>query len=729
MVKLKKITLGIITCSLLLTGCQGAGGTAKTDPVALQDTSFLDKMEQKPLTLDFKESTVHPKIPDYTIAADLSNVENLDQFGSFTPKQKELLAKNGFVLAKPKNSLNLYMPEEEWNYEFDQIHQIYEDNEYQSFPSFVTTDSVTHIFHIFYDGFLRSLERDQLYPKTKAFNHALLQENLALYQEMTDPDLKSLQEKNIAFIATGLSLLGEDPGNLPQGIQGMVQEELAKAQAQSPDECLISGKMVDYSQLIPRGHYTSDNALKAYFQGTMYYGQVGLFPEENPGSLIQGLLLTHSIYKNPDLLKAWEDLVEPIDFLVETSDDLSIRDYARVLYGVYGKDFSMEDLKEEKKLAQANQVIASLPEPKIAPLQGKSFRLLPQRAVMDNVLMQNVVDPAQDGKPSDRPIYTGLDLMAAFGNQKAYDLLMKDPYNSHWPQYPEKTKENIQTVENFTLEDWQKNLYRGWLWMLASYKESFGQGYPGFMQNEAWQRKDLISALGSYTELKHDTLLYGKAVMAEMGAGGEEELPKSYVEPNVGLYDKLNWLLDFTKTNLKERDLLTEAIEAKLTRFQALVQKLLKYSIKELENQPFSDKEFEDLYYIGGEMESVMVDFLESTDENQVQNWYEIQNPTDRRIPVVADLMRIVSNTTGLPEGQIAHIATGRPFEIFAIYPHQGKLYMGRGGTFSYFEPLGPDRLTDEVWQKRVYDEMESYPSWYQDLVSEEKTPVNRIGY
>ena len=65
--------------------------------------------------------------------------------------------------------------------------------------------------------------------------------------------------------------------------------------------------------------------------------------------------------------------------------------------------------------------------------------------------------------------------------------------------------------------------------------------------NEAWKTKDLVSALGSYTELKHDTVLYGKQSMAEMGGGSPDEIPKSYVEPNLELYEKLSWLLEYTK--------------------------------------------------------------------------------------------------------------------------------------------------------------------------------------
>ena len=732
----KKILVTSLLALTLLSACKNDKGTLpekETAKIELQDTKFLDEMENKTTYIDYKLSDFTPSLEDYKIAEDFYNVVNFSDFGDFTERQKEMLLKNGFVITKPKNLENNEYSEEPWYYEFDQIHQIYEDNEYKYLASFVTTDSVTHIFHIFYDGFLRNLEKEELYPKSIELNKKLLAENINLLSEIKNERLKEIQNRNIAFIATGLKLLGEEPENLPEEAKKIYEEEIKNARSEEIASSAISGRDVDYSQIKPRGHYTRSEELKKYFSGTMYFGQVGLFIDSDEGpnedGILQGQLLTHSIYKNPEILKAWEDLVEPIDFMVESADDLSIREYARTLYGVYGKDFDINKLDDNKNLKTVYEVLKSHPDPQVAGFMGKSFRYMPQRAVMDSVLMQNVVDIASPNHPSDRPIYSGLDLMAAFGNEKAREILDNDSYNSHWDKYKEKTDENISSVKKMEDLDWQKNMYRGWLWMLKSYDQKFGEGYPMFMKNEAWERKDLVSALGSFAELKHDTVLYGKAVMAEMGGGGDIEIPKSYVEPNVELYEKLNWLLEFTKINLKNRNMLSERYEEKIKNFQAMVLKFRDISIKELQNEPLTEEEITDLLYIGGEMESIMVDFVESTDENNISYWYEIQNATDRRMPVVVDLMRVVENNVGLPEGEISHIGTGKPMEIFVIYPHQDKLYMGRGGVFSYYEFLNKERLTDEDWQKMVYDDATDFPTWYKDLVTEEKKAIEFHSY
>jgi hypothetical protein len=42
------------------------------------------------------------------------------------------------------------------------------------------------------------------------------------------------------------------------------------------------------------------------------------------------------------------------------------------------------------------------------------------------------------------------------------------------------------------------------------------------MQAKAFLSKQIQAFLGSYTELKHDILLYAKQSYAEMGAGGDD---------------------------------------------------------------------------------------------------------------------------------------------------------------------------------------------------------------
>ena len=51
------------------------------------------------------------------------------------------------------------------------------------------------------------------------------------------------------------------------------------------------------------------------------------------------------------------------------------------------------------------------------------------------------------------------------------------------------------------------------------------KGYPSFMRNEAWTDKSLNTSLGSWAELRHDTILYAKQSGIECGGDGDEPPP------------------------------------------------------------------------------------------------------------------------------------------------------------------------------------------------------------
>ena len=91
---------------------------------------------------------IEANIPDINIQSGLSNIENLSQFGNLNDVQKEMIEKNGFVV-NPTDSQQLFY--------------IYEANTYNRIPSFITTDSVLQLYHIFYDYTLRQTEAEMLY--------------------------------------------------------------------------------------------------------------------------------------------------------------------------------------------------------------------------------------------------------------------------------------------------------------------------------------------------------------------------------------------------------------------------------------------------------------------------------------------------------------------------------------------------------------------------------------
>ena len=87
------------------------GGGANSGNPANGGNSGLMNLDFKPgftVTADaYTPLSITPNAPQYTLNADLSNIENLDQFGNLTQAQRDLIAKNGFVVS-PTDSEQLF---------------------------------------------------------------------------------------------------------------------------------------------------------------------------------------------------------------------------------------------------------------------------------------------------------------------------------------------------------------------------------------------------------------------------------------------------------------------------------------------------------------------------------------------------------------------------------------------------------------------------------------------
>ena len=141
------------------------------------------------------------------------------------------------------------------------------------------------------------------------------------------------------------------------------------------------------------------------------------------------------------------------------------------------------------------------------------------------------------------------------------------------------------------------DLYKGWLNFLTSLLDKAKEGYPSFIRNDAWNKKQLNTFISSWTELKHDTLLYTKQVMAEMGAGGEGDKydDRGYVEPVPVLYHRVAEICKQTIEGLKQLDMLNKKDEKNFKIMKDIFKKLRDIFIKELQNEKLSDKEYDSL--------------------------------------------------------------------------------------------------------------------------------------
>lgn len=658
-----------------------------------KEVASIEMHERKNVEVTYEPTKCKANVKPYKVNADLSNIENLQQFGEFTKEQKELLAKNSFVVNPTKQ---------------EQIFYIYEDNQYKNVPSFITTDSVLQVYHIFYDYTLRTLEEEKLISLLEELTDKMLQNSISIYNDITNEEVKKAQLKNIAYFSVAkLCFEKKLPEEVPKEAKDIALSEYEKIKAHSGfARSTLYPYDLDYSQYVPRGHYTRNENFEKYFKAMMWYGQAP-FPlyfddeerERNVEQTLQALLITYSIYSDKDSYDMWEQIYEPTNFFVGSSDDLDIYQYGQLLFKVYGKNPKLNSLNDEKKLEQFYKEAKKLPEPRIkaeyttvtTPV-GKQFRFMGQRYVLDAEIIQELVVPIV------RPIPSGLDVMGVLGSDRAKKIQMDKEENLDWEGYPNAMDNLKDKCSKIKESEWKSNMYQGWLWTLKGLLNTYGEGYPSFMTNEAWVDKNLNTALGSWSELKHDTILYGKQSGAECGDG--YGVTVGYVEPNIEVYEKLLWLTKFSRENINQRNLLVEGIDTKMESFEELLEFLINCSVKELNNEELTEDEYYRILLYGGELESLTSSFA-----GEGLRWYEITSETDKNMAVIADFHTIAPNMYS--DGGYMEAGVGPAFEIYAVVPIKDKLYLTRGGVFSYYEFISNERLTDEQWQKTIKENKE----------------------
>lgn len=658
--------------------------SANKGPLSL-DTAWVDVKTVKPAKSAYTATEVKALVSAYTVAKDLSNVANIDQFSGLTKDQIKLLVKNGFVVLPTVNTKMYYT---------------YDSNEYSGVPNFITSDSVLHLYHLFYDKSLMNVEANYLYEDLNLMTKQMLDKSILLLSRLQDDKMKELQKENVVYFLVARMLMlhsPEVPVEVDQGLLALAKQEYslvqeAKAMTVSP----LAKSEVDYSMFTVRGHYTRTEELGRFFRTMMWFGSLpytyfdfeGVYQYDN---VLRSLLISYMTFAKSSTTcdaELWSNIYLPTSEYVGLSDDINVFTINDLRKEVFRDIENPDTFNDEEYYDGLLAAVKALPEPQIQGkmeehkvVSGKQFRFMGQRYILDSDILQDLVEPYL------RDIPSALDVMGVLGSKTAEDLQLKvyQP-QTKWPDYTKNYQSWKNTATGLTPEYWGTNLYTGWLWTIQeAFKEyPVGSGMPFFMMNDAWNKKSLNTAIGSYTELKHDTVLYGKQAMAE--AGGPVEFAKShYVEPKVELYGKLYYLTNYTVSVLKEQGMLNDQILAGAELYQELLQLLITCSTKELQEKPFTEEENKELLRYGGTLEKISQSFLSGIID--AQNDYPNIEISD---------MLVTDISTG--DNKYLSLGTGYFDDIYVVAPMNGALYLCRGSVYSSYEFTSGKRLTDEEW-------------------------------
>ncbi|UCH60852.1 MAG: DUF3160 domain-containing protein [Anaerolineales bacterium] len=709
---------------------------ASTDDRLIPSPSLPAAGEQTPTTgkpsvlgrlefANYQEPVVEvvPVLFHEPIATDLSNVRNAF---ILSEAHRQHLAQDGFVVSPGIEK---------------EFFTVYEKARYANLPVFVTSDSILHVYHLLFDKVLRTAEVQYFIPLLRNLNASLLSETDRQYQELVGTAWEEAARRTVAFVAIASQLL-EANVQVPDYSLDLVQAELAQIEAADNIQLsplfpgLENGE--DYTQYIPRGHYTRSDELKAYFKSMMWYGRMTFRlktndPEVGRAETRSALLLARALRQasvnGRPALEDWMDLYSPTVFFVGRSDDLTALQYLDIMDSLYGPELALSALADDSKLEAFIEQANLLPAPQILGIviwdtdnieeTTKGMRFMGQRFVPDAYIFRQLIYRNVGTRERPRPLPKGMDIPAAMGSERAYQIL-EQMNETSFENYPQQMEKMRSWTASLTQEDWTETLYNTWLYSFYPLLEVPGEGYPAFMRSGAWMDKQLNTVLGSWAELKHDTILYAKQVYAELGGGPPPPPPlppKGYVEPVPQFFARLAALTEMTRSGLENRGLLDELDRQSLETLENLARSLQVMAEKELSGEPLSEEEYTRIRFYGGEIENLTMAAADTDMQDPNAPRFMEEEP---QAAVVADVA-----TNPNPPATVLEEAVGRVNPIYVVVPiieADGSSYLQvtKGGVFSYYEFPWPieDRLTDEKWRQMLADgEAPSPPEWTQSFL------------
>ena len=650
--------------------------------------------------IPYDESFI-PNAPVYSLGTGLSNIVNMNQFSFLTSAERSLIEKNGFVVV-PQSY-------------YKQIYEIMDQNHELGIPQFVTTDSVLHAFHILYDLALREAEVYSFWDLLSALTMSMLNDSYAQYQSLAEGPWKDAALRNVAYFAVAAYLI-DNTTVKPSEVVSQVNQVLSLIEAHSEmSMAWFMGYEEDFTQYVPRGHYTRSAILSQYFKAMMWYGRVSfrLHPdyawEHTPQAILVSLALTNQV-KNLNVsltgYQVWDAIYQPTVFFVGAADDLLPSDYLELIENIYGSSVTLPQLDNDTLLGQFIDAARQLRSPMIlGSPQGddedlnatKGMRFMGQRFIPDSYILGQLVY----ANVADRLMPKGLDVMAALGSEAAWAYLDDQKGYDGYVVQMEMLRE---MVVNMSVQEWTHNLYYLWLYSLLPLLSVTGDGYPLFMNNDAWTDKQLNTALASWTELRHDTILYAKQSYTTRTSIPPES-KAGYVEPVPALYARLASLCRMMLEGLASRNLLSSGIAEKLGTLLNFLLGLRSISVKELSGETLNSTD------IG----LIRSSYITLQIVSAVPGNTSYTSDADRFMSLIADVHTDPNTMTVLEE------AVGNPMLIYAAVPIDGWVYLTCGGVFSYYEFVQPmnDRLTDEAWQDMLSSGSEpEMPSWTSSFIA-----------
>jgi hypothetical protein len=535
-------------------------------------------------------------------------------------------------------------------------------------PYLVTTDILWEVVAAAYEGTFIVQERQRAMPAFWSFVEAA---QAALSAGSASPPWRAAFEAVAALHANRRTAANSEAWRIAR----------ASGKAYSP----VFGAEFDYSELKPRGHYTTPD-MAAYFKAVHYLTQLAQAKGRDPRVLSS---LPDSVKaKAMDWIRTYEPYIAPSRGRLVWS----AQPFAPPAYTRHSADHEM-----------------------VFPLSwGFDNEVLLSTVYHENWPVTEQVLGAQ----GPRPIPSGLDVAAAFGSGFARSLLQTDlhEYPALGPVLDALAARRPAAVP--------ANIYDRWLTALAV-QWADDVAFPGTAAGSGlWKAKRLQTGLASWATLRHATVLVNERTEAECGEGGFEAIvlrpPRGYVEPEPKAFAAIAALFDqmakaVSDSASLERGQLPDNTGANEPLRQGVLRRLREAAEKARLFQHIAEKELRGEALTAAEYEEIL--YVGRVAEHQFLVFKSLASP-DLALSNPEPIMK-VADVAGGGVGPILEAAVGRPLEWDQIVPFFGRRAMVKGSVYSYYELTATPPLTDVEWRARV--DQEPRPAWITPLLSQKE--------
>jgi hypothetical protein len=429
---------------------------------------------------------------------------------------------------------------------------------------------------------------------------------------------------------------------------------LAEKSAQSELHTVPQAQPIEFALFHPRGPYTASETLKNYFRAFMYLSELRASGEEY--RLLDGDAALRQSWR------AW----------VETQSALLFDTRVPLLF-------------------EPDRALPAYVQRECIPGQVRAHpRLFPLAFGIDSEIWHGVI--AHSGMPPscqvpERPFPSGLDLLTALGSDEAQAIQSSD-----YARLPALRDAHDRLRRRFARPLSADRVAESWLRLVQLLATE--RLVPEGIEPALWRRRLLQTALGSWTNYRHTTVLLSENIGAECG-GSEASFEALSAEPLRGVVDPLpeGWeqlartlgmLAEHSAKLLPDQPELGRLLSESAARARSFGQ----MAVRQLRGLPLSAKQYSEIQFFSGAVEHPYVKFKTLLAQTQDAGLTKPEPMTK-----VVDVSHAGSH--------FFHLALGHPLQVIGLFGDRGLLVPASGAVYSFHELVADRPLDDAAWRER----------------------------